>query len=682
MTDMPTNWWEQPYRIVQTNLRLIDAGLDPRALACQVREFGGTAITFNVGGIYAFYPTELPLHARNPYLTGDLTGEMLEAAHAEGLRMIGRFDLSKGTRLAYDAHPEWFVHNRAGEPQEYNGTYQACVNGGWASDFSLQILREGLGRYALDGAFFNMTGYQPVDYSGRHRGICHCANCQTAFADMFGRHLPEREDFSDPAFADYLLFKSRTSLVAAQRIYDTVKQLRPQTGVMGNGKGPCDFMRLEIQRAVSRPAPEWPHQPGELARWGEAIGRGRAYSCASTNFLDYQWRYASETPHNHLLRFGQTIASGGQIDYYLLGVFDQPNTAPLEPVSRFLKWHAGNEAHFAGTCSLARVGLYHSHASDVHAGTTDTGKLRRSCLRGAYRLLLEARMPFDFVSDERMEDEDVAGLLARYDVIVLANTGCLGDAEARALDQWVERGGTLIATGETGYYDERGRRRPSPALQCFPTIASGSAESGLETYIAIGKDELDFPQTRLLHLDGWYFHAEPKGDAIGQLSLMPTQQYGPPELCFPEDEASRGAGLLKRQHGKGQCIWLPWLPEWMYFRDGLAEHRELLKQLVEQAAPPVVKLTGAGPVEVTIRQNNRGERLVFVVNYAGQRQSAYEEPPAILGLKLGVKQAGKSARALVDGTEHVFGPADAEGYSWLDLPEVKYFQVLQLSGVD
>lgn len=68
--------------------------------------------------------------------------------------MIGRFDLSKGTRIAYEAHPEWFVHNAQGEPQEYNGTYQACVNGGWLNHYSLQILSEGLERYDLDWCVF------------------------------------------------------------------------------------------------------------------------------------------------------------------------------------------------------------------------------------------------------------------------------------------------------------------------------------------------------------------------------------------------------------------------------------------------------------------------------------------------------------------------------------------------
>lgn len=677
MSQASTPWWEQPYRIVQTNLRLIDAGLDPVALARQARAFGATAITFNVGGIYAFYPTELPLHARNPHLNGDVTGDMLEAARREGLRMVGRFDLSKGTRLAYDAHPEWFVHNRDGEPQEYNGTYQACVNGGWAKDYALQILREGIIRFALDAAFFNMTGYQPVDYSGRNRGMCYCDNCRAAFADMFGRNLPEREDFTDPAFPDYLAFKRITSQAAAQTIYDTVKSLRPSTGVMGNGHGACDFMRLEIQRAVSRPAPEWPHQPGELARWGEAIGQGRSYACASTNFLDYQWRYASETPANHLLRFGQQIASGAQIDYYLLGTFDQPNRAPLAPVKRFLDWHDAHGAELTGTRSAARVALYHSRTADLHAGATASGKTRHQCFRGAYRLLLEARIPFDFVSDERMEDADADAQLDRYDVIILPNTACLGDREASVLDAWAARGGTLIATGETATHDERGQRRAHFALDSFPAKQPKAPISGLETYFAIAPDELDFPDTRLAHLDGWYFPAEPKADASAMLSCLPVQQYGPPELCYPRDLTSTGPGVLSRPYGAGQTIWLPWLPEWLYFRDGMTEHRELVVQLIVGASKAPVKLAGAGAIEVTVR-DRADQRVVHLVNYAGQRGSAYEEPPSITGLRLGARDVDASARALVSGDQLTAGAADAEGYHWFDLPAVGYFEVVIL----
>lgn len=674
-------WWEKPYRIVQTNLRLTDASLDPEALASEARAFGATAITFNVGGIFAFYPTELPLQARNPLLTRDLTGDMLQAARREGLRMVGRYDLSKGTRLAYKAHPDWFVHNAAGEPQEYNGTYQACVNGGWAQDYALRILRESLDRYDLDGVFFNMTGYQPVDYSGRYRGICRCRNCQDGFEAMFGRRLPGQENFADPAYPDYLEFKRRTSQAAAQRIYDTVKAVRPATGVMGNGKAACDFMRLELQRAVKRPLPEWPHQAGELCRWAAATVPGKAYACASTNFLDYNWRFASETPAHHMLRFGQQIAHGAQIDYYLLGTFEQDNAEPLQPVREFLHWHAANEEHLVATRSLARVALYHSRATDLHAGATDTGAQRVNGFRGAYRMLLEARIPFDYVSDERMVDADAVEQLARYDVVVLPNVSCLSDAEAAALDAFVERGGTIVATGETGLYDERGGRRAGFALASFPAQRLSFAAGDLETYIEIGADELDFPATRLLHLDGWYFHVERSVDSEALLRLQPPQKYGPPELCFPELPATDNPGVLTRSFGKGRAIYLPWLPEWLYFRDGLPEHRELLRQLIAQASEAPICLVGAGPVEVTVRAKDggAGDLLVHIVNYAGQRHSAYEQPPAISGIRLGVKNAGGDARALVHGSALELSAADDSGYAWLDLPPIGNFEAVLIS---
>ena len=56
-----TRWWmDTPVRLVQTNRRLLS-------------------------------------HA----------GEVLREAHARGIRVIGRFDLSKTQKPVYDAHPEW-----------------------------------------------------------------------------------------------------------------------------------------------------------------------------------------------------------------------------------------------------------------------------------------------------------------------------------------------------------------------------------------------------------------------------------------------------------------------------------------------------------------------------------------------------------------------------------------------
>ena len=109
-----TEWWRQPQRIVQTNLRLIDAALDPEKVAADLAELGATAMLFNVGGIFAWYPTRLELQPVNPKLDHDILGDMIRAAHARDIRVIGRYDLSKATRIAYDRHPDWFCCDRDG----------------------------------------------------------------------------------------------------------------------------------------------------------------------------------------------------------------------------------------------------------------------------------------------------------------------------------------------------------------------------------------------------------------------------------------------------------------------------------------------------------------------------------------------------------------------------------------
>ncbi len=631
-------WWKRPYRMVQTNLRQPDALLDPKRLARQTREFGADVLLFNIGGIWAFYPTELKLHARNPYLKGDVLGKIVEACHAKGVSVVGRFDMSKATRIAYEAHPDWFVHNRDGAPLVYNGTWQACVNGGWYNDYAHQIIRESLGRYKVDGVFFNLFGYRSHDYSGNYHGICVCGNCRRRFRELYDRELPQREDFSDPAFRDYLEFKDKTSLQLADEIYRTIKSVNPDVAVTGS-RNRSDLIRMETQRAVDRAQPEWPYQAGEQARWAAAFGRGKTFSSTSANFIDFAWRFVSETGDYQMARFAQQLANGAAFDYYLLGTFDQDDTKAFPQVQALYQWHAANAAHYRGLRSVARVGLYHSFKNATYAGATRTKSVGEKCFRGAYRALVEARIPFDLVCDEHVGTAlDEVALLDRYDAILAPNVACMSDTEAACLDAYVAAGGVLLATGETGFYGPRGEARATPALTCLPIGEVGLVRDDMRgSYFKIRSGELDLPGTTLLYLDGFYVYTTTREGATPLLELIPPQRFGPPELCFPE-VSSELSGALSQSSGEGRAIYLPWLPEFLYYRDSLPDHRHLITQLLARETPPQpCVLRGDGPVELTIHeQDGTGRTLVHLVNFSGQRNNLYETPVAIHGLRLGM----------------------------------------------
>jgi hypothetical protein len=671
-------WWKRPYRMVQTNLRQPDALYDQKKLAREIREFGADVLLYNIGGIYAFYPTKLELQAVNPYMKGDALGDAIEAAHAEGLALVGRFDMSKATRIAYEAHPDWFVHNIKGEALEYNGTYQACVNGGWYQDYALEIITEALGKYDVDGVFFNMFGYTNFNYSGDYFGICVCDKCRSRFRDMYGKELPLKEDFSDPSYADYLEFKDRTSLELRSRVYKHIKKVNPKVAMTGH-RGDSDLIRMEVQRAVERPQPEWPYQAGEQARWAAAYGQGKVFSSTSTNFVDFAWRFHSETPGYHLLRFAQQLASGATLDLYLLGVLDQDDKLPFDEVSKLFHWHKANEPHYTGLRSMARTGLYQSLSTGTYRNRTASKDLGNAAFRGAYRALAEARLPFDFVNSELVEAGKGKAILSRYDAIVLPNVSCLSDAEAKALDAFVEAGGVLLATGDTGFYDERGVLRDVPALKSLPVVGRPVARLDMKgSYFRIAEGELPLPKSKLLMLDGRYYVSEPKPGAETLLTLLPPQRFGPPELCFPDFESDR-PGVISAAHGKGRAVYLPWNPDWQYYRDSLPNHRVLIADLLlRHIGPSPVIVEGRGSIEVTIQeQEATGKVLVHIVNFGGQRNNLYEDAPAVHGLRLGISGVGKTGRALVAGGEVVAsGAPDERGYRWFDLPALEAFEAL------
>src|SRR3954447_23436857 len=78
-------WWmKEPIRWVQTNLRQTDAGLDAKRAIDQLADMRANVLLEGMGGIAAYYPTEVEYHYRSPQLPAgrDMFGDVLREAHA------------------------------------------------------------------------------------------------------------------------------------------------------------------------------------------------------------------------------------------------------------------------------------------------------------------------------------------------------------------------------------------------------------------------------------------------------------------------------------------------------------------------------------------------------------------------------------------------------------------------
>ncbi len=72
-----------------------------------------------------------------------------------------------------------------------------------------------------------------------------------------------------------------------------------------------------------------------------------------------------------------------------------------------------------------------------------------------YSALLEGRFLFDFVHEDRLQLERIK----KYSAIILPNTALLSDEQCRQLREYVDHGGSLLATFETSMFNERNERR-------------------------------------------------------------------------------------------------------------------------------------------------------------------------------------------------------------------------------
>ena len=631
--EAPARWWmDEPVRLVQTNVRETDSTLDARRLVQQVAEFPANTLLFNMGGIVAQYPTRVPFHYASPYLPPgrDLFGDVLREAHARGIRVVGRFDLSKTQKAVFDAHPEWFFKRESGEPAVYNGLYSACINGGYYREHALRILAEALERHAVDGLFFNMFGNPSGDYSGRPMGPCHCDACQARFAARYGRPLPASA--ADPEYRAFLADSARE---VAATIGALIHRLRPGAAFLTYLDEHTDVIMHESNTSVTRPLPLWPYSASDNVNRSRSSEPDKMVINLCMSFVDYPWRFVTVPPAEVRLRLHQSLAHGGPPALAMVGTMDQEDRSALLAARPVFQWHARHEDLYVGQRSAARVLLLPGE---------------RDAYRGFFRLLSEEHIPFA-VSDR------LAG--SAWD-LVIAPSGAPAE-----LERFVHDGGRLLVAGAV-----------EPAFPVRPVVTRRPHTQGSWRV----RDHAAFPSladTNLLFLDGEYVELSPLEKPL--LTLVPPAMFGPPEKVWVDKVETEIPGLALADLGRGRVAWIPWDIGGLYYRHSSRGHGGLMADVIDRLLPLGRQLkTNAHPlVEITVmRQPGHDRTLVHLVNASGHADTAYFEPIEMHDLV--VDLAGDFARARAVGLGESLAVAREGGRSRFALPRLGAYEVVVL----
>ncbi|MFN7937403.1 MAG: hypothetical protein U0R19_29015 [Bryobacteraceae bacterium] len=633
-------WWmKEPIRWVQTNLRQVDASLDARRLAEQLAAMKANVLLQGMGGIAAYYPTQVEFHYPSPNLPPgrDMFGDVVRELHARHIRVVGRYDLSKTRKEVFDAHPEWFFRQANGEPVIYNGLYSTCINGGYYRSQAMKILAEGLERYDVDGLFFNMFGNQSRDYSGRYVGLCHCGECQRRYKDLHGKQVPEEPD------EDYRRFMFTSSREVAAAIGKLIKEKRPNAGYFNYIQEYTDGIMSESNTAVSRPLPLWPYSASDHVNRARNSQPEKMSVNLNMQFVDFWWRFATVPAPEIALRCWQMMAHGGALTFEVNGTLDLQDRQAYETAKPIFQWAARNEQYYVQQQSMARVLVL---GSPANTGRT----FSEEPYRGVFRLLSEEHIPFA-VSDN-ME------WLGRrnYDLVIATEWA------PAALAQYAESGGNVLLLGA--------------APPEFPVMPVQETRKEVRGYIRI-RDKRMFPSLKdadLVMLNGPFTVLPADGKA--PLTLIPPSMIGPPEFIHIDMKDTDTPAMVNWKLGQGSVTWLPWNLAGMYYRHSLPAHAGVFRDIVNRLHPHRLIRTNAHPlVEMSLMRQN-GRTLLHLINLSGHSQTGYFPPVPMTGLTVDV--AGSFHKAKATRNPVALPLQTAAGYAKFTLPRLVDYELIVL----
>ena len=631
-------WWgEEPLRIIDLVTAYGQIDRRPAAqLACEKAAFGYNTehlhvMNFTTVGLddQGFFFQTKEAAKQNP----DFLGQYLPEAHKDGLRVFIYFNVHAYSIPFGEKHPDWRQIRENGTP--ITGIYETatslCINGPYR-EWVFQIDRD-LCAYPIDGVFYDGPIFFPE--------TCYCRYCQEKFRNRNGAALPSKKERKGRSFAQLLEFQAASLADFLRDSQKVIKGINPNIALYMNGSvlggnyatgrlarviNPEEDLILNeggfLYNDLTR-VPLW--RPGVMARLQESQAGGKPYVVACAAALK-SWNMSLLPEPELRLLYADTIASGASVYFGMFpSEWDQPEMNALAAMNRFFAKHS---AYYKGTRSEARIAVVWSDTTaNFYAGSaaqlidaarvparSNIGNLEQE-FWGLTEAVLRAHAPFDVIDDYSLEHE----ALDRYQAIFLPNVACMSEACAARLEDYVRRGGNLLASFETSLYDEVGVRREDLALAKLFGVSTTGKLAGPRPWDYMAKQSasplLDRIPREWIPSPIYYLQVK-AGDA--QVALRFTKPLvGSYEL---PPQLSDDPALTVHHIGKGAVVYCSGDLGNMIHSFHMPEPLILIENAIRLLAPPDIGLENVpSAVELVHRSQNAGRRhLLHLINFNGE----------------------------------------------------------------
>lgn len=597
-----------------------------------------------VDPLYAYYDSKL-LKKRSPHVPPDRLAKDIAEYKRLGVRILGVYPPSLQGEV-FEKHPDWrrIATNTTTIPQvdlkKYPHGGMLCLLGPYG-DFFIDVLAEILTRYPDVDAF---------SFDGLHYGgVCYCKHCRENYRKTTGQEIPNA-DMNDAAFRRYQHWADRRMEDLIRRMQTRLKGIKPEValvtwttnaGRFGHFLSIPRNMPARMNLLLDAPDQEF---------WLDETNRGativpafaNAYIWATTNhrvafsepyLMSHGNPYGKDSfpPHEILRRMMLALTYGAAPS---IAVSQPPNLQAelykcMDEVQRRKPWltHKRPEPWAALVMSDNTRNFYGRSAGRVE-------ERYMASVFGVFRAAVEEHLPVTVLNDWNLNAAD----LARYKVLILPNTACLDERQVAAVEQFVRRGGGLVASLDASLFDEYGTPRKNFALadvfgvdyRGLPPTAGSKEEVDVNFAKAIGadywekrKNVFDFRQDVSSFLN--------RGRMKTYVGGQPVTFKGPAVRVAPKGEAAKicgtlrvksaaaGAafpGVLRHEHGKGRVVFLAAGFDAAYYLYAYPYQRLILRHAITEAASAPPPLTVEAPmcVHATLMRQTKGDSQRLLVH--------------------------------------------------------------------
>lgn len=667
-----STWWNRmPFRLIQTNLREIDAGMDVDAYVQSMVDASANVVLLNVGGIVANYPTKLPFQFRNTFMKGDLVGELVKKLHEKGIKVIGRFDFSKINETLAAKKPEWLYVGTNGKNVNYNGQVHTCINGGYQQLYSLEILKEAITSYPLDGIFFNMIGYTTSDYSGLNYGICQCENCKKRFHDSTGNTLPVRADMNDPVYRQYNDFKKTTSEKLFNEIGRHIKTLNPKLIIDSYVDAGVDMIASESGASLS-PEYEWNYSATDNVKRTLGSYKDRSPSNLLIYFQAIGYRHIGTSPNLAKVWMLENMLQGAPLGFVVVGTLvNYEDRVFIPTLNDLYGFHKANENLFTNLEPRSKIGLIRGSRDEYE---------------GMIKLLTEEHIMFDVLEPAAVGNPRAPKRLEDYDALILGDVASMDTAFISIIDNYVKKGGRILSTGFTSTSDELGKPLNRIRLQSLGVMPAYDVfKQARSTYLKVSDNDKktlgqeEFKDFSIMMMYSDFLKCKSRGEASGFLKLLPETRFGPPEKSYySEENITDVPGVFINAYGNGKTVFVPWRLGAQYQFKGNYAHRALFAAALKNILKlePTIQTNASPLIEITQEANRNGAfEWIGMINHSGQIGGSLREPVGISNTSIRFKplKPVKEIRLLRSGVTANFKKTG----EWIEfiVPQVNDFEM-------